>query len=120
MNPTGRDCLVMACRDCNSPEHFEARCPQSRNTSTSPQFVYPNVEGPLTNILGHTNHGVTSYPVFSTNPVPVIEETPEERTLSFMVRDRTPNQSTSNDPIWQQESDPWKGTTRAVPKPPLQ
>ena len=27
---------------------------------------------------------------------------------------------TSNDPIWQQESDPWQGTSRAVPKPPPQ
>ena len=32
-----------------------------------------------------------------------------------MVRDRI-----SNDPIWQQESDPWQGTPRAVLKPPLQ
>ena len=39
MNPTGRDGQVMKCRVCNSPEHFEARCPQSRNTSTSPQLL---------------------------------------------------------------------------------
>ena len=35
-----------------------------------------------------------------------------------MVRDRTPDQPASNDPIWQQEPDPWQGTTRAVPKRP--
>ena len=115
MNPTGRDGQVMKRRVCNSPEHFEARCPQPRNTSTSPQLFVQTVAGPLTNILNHTNHGVTSYPIFSTNPVPVVEEPQEERTLSFMVRDRT-----SNDPVWQQESDPWQGTSRAVPKPPLQ
>ena len=38
MNPTGRYGVVMKCRVCNSPEHSEARCPQSRNTSASPQF----------------------------------------------------------------------------------
>ena len=115
MNPTARDGQAMKRRVCNSPEHFEARCPQSRNTSTSPQLFIQTVEGPLTNILGHTNHGETSYPIFSTNPVPVIEEPQEERTLYFMVRDRT-----SNDRIWQQESDPWswQGTSRADPKPP--
>ena len=37
MNPTGTDGRVMKCRVCNSPEHFGARCPQSRNTSTPPQ-----------------------------------------------------------------------------------
>ena len=43
MNPTGREGQVMKCRVCNSPEHFEVRCPQSRNTSTPPQlFTYPN------------------------------------------------------------------------------
>ena len=120
MDPTGRYGQLMKFRVCNSPEHFEARCPQSRNTSASPQLLTQAVEGPLADILGHTNHGVTSYPIFSINPVPVIEEPPEERTLYFMVRDRIPNQSTSNDPIWQQESDPWQGTTRAVPKPPPQ
>ena len=115
MNPTGRDGQVTRCRVCNSLEHLGARCPQSRNTSTSPQVFIQAVEGTLTNILGHTNHGVTSYPVFSTNPVPVIEELQEERTLSFTVRDRT-----SNDPIWQEKFDPWQGTSRAVPKPPPQ
>ena len=75
------------------------------------------VEGPLSDILGHTNHGVTSYPIFSTSPTPQENRFPEERTLSFMIRDRTPNQS-PDDPIWQQEADPWQGTARAVPKPP--
>ena len=112
MNPTRRDGQVMKCRVCNSPEHFEARCPQLRSTSASLQFFSRTLEGPQTNI---PNHGVTGYPIFSTNPVLVIEEPQEERTLSFMVRDRT-----SNDPIWQQESDPWQGTPRAVPKPPPQ
>ena len=115
MNPTGRDGQVMKCRVRNSPEHFGARCPQSRNTSTSLQLFIQTVERPLTNILGHINNGVTSYPIFSTNPVDVIEEPQEERTLSFTVRDRIPN-----DPIWQQETDPWQGTSRAVPKPPPQ
>ena len=114
-NPTGRDGQVMKCRVCNSPEHFEARCPQSRNIPTCLQVFFQTVQGPLTNILNHTNHGVTSYPIFSTNPAPVIEEPQEERTLSFTVRDRT-----SNDPTWQQEPDPWQGTSRAVPKPPPQ
>ena len=45
----------------------------------------------------------------------MIEEPQEERTLSFTVRDRT-----SNEPIWQQASGPWQGTSRAVPKPPPQ
>ena len=80
MNPTGRDGLVMKCRICNSPEHSEARCPQSRNTSASLQLVIQTVEGPLADILGHTNHGVTSYPIFSTNPVPVIDGPLEECT----------------------------------------
>ena len=82
MNPTRRDCLVMTCRVCNYPEHFEARCPQSRNTSAPPQLFTQTVEGPLADILGHTNHGVTNYPISSANPVPVIEGPPEERTLS--------------------------------------
>ena len=60
MNPTGRDGLVMTCRVCNAPEHFEARCPQSRNTSASPQLCTQAVDGPLADIHGHTNHGVTS------------------------------------------------------------
>ena len=115
MNPTGRDGQVMKCRVCNPPEHYEARCPQSQNTSTSPQLFTQTVEGPLTNILSHTNHGVTSYPIFSTSLVNAIEEPPEEHVLSFMARERT-----SNDPIWQQESDPWQGTSGAVPKPPPQ
>ena len=115
MNSTGRDGQVMRCRICNSQEHFEARCPQSRNNPTSPQLFIQAVEGPLANVLNHANHGVTSYPIFSTNPVHAIGEPQEERTLSFMVRERT-----SNDPIWQQESDPWQGTSRAVPKPPPQ
>ena len=116
MTPTGRDGQVMKRRVCNSPEHFEARCPQSRNPSASPQLFTRTVEGPLTNILGHTNHGVTSYPIFSTNPVLVIEEPQEERTLYLSwLRDRIPN-----DLIWQQEFDPWQGTSRAVPKPPPQ
>ena len=119
MNPTGRDGLVMKCRVCNSPEHFEARCPQSRNAQSSPQLFIQAVEGPLADILSHTNHGVMSYPIFSTSPVPEENRFPEERTLSFMVRDRTPNRP-SDDPIWQQESDPWQGTTRATPKPPPQ
>ena len=115
MNPTGRDGQVMKCRVCNSPEHFEARCPQSRNTSTSLQLFIQTVEGPLANIFNHTYHGVTSYPIFSSSPVHAIEEPQEERVLSFMVRERI-----SNDPIWQQGSDPWQGTSRAVPKPPPQ
>ena len=115
MDPTGRDGQVMKCRVCNSPEHFEARCPQSRNTSASPQLFTQTFEGPLTNILSHTNHGVTSYPIFSTSPVNVVEEPLEERVLSFMVRERT-----SNDPIWHQECDPWQGTSRAAPKLPPQ
>ena len=119
MNPTGRDGLVMKCRVCNSPEHFEARCPQSRNSHASPQLFIQTVEGPLSDILGHTNHGVTSYPIFSTSPVPEENRFPEERTLSFMVRDRTPNRP-PDDPIWRQETDPWQGTARAIPKPPPQ
>ena len=115
MNPTGRDGQVMTCRVCNSPERFEARCPQSQNTSTSPQLFIQTVDGPLTNTLNHTNHGVTNYPMFSTSPVHAIEEPQEERVLFFMVRERA-----SNDPAWQQESDPWQGTSRAVPKPPPQ
>ena len=115
MNPTGRDGQVMKCRVCNSPEHLEARCPQSRSTPTSPQLFSQTVEGPLANILNHTNHGVTSYPMFGTSPVHAMEEPQEERVLSFTVRERA-----SNDLIWQQESDPWQGTSRAVPKPPPQ
>ena len=119
LNPTGRDGLVMKCRVCNSPEHFEARCPQSRNNHASPQLFIQTVEGPLADILSHTNHGVTSYPIFSTSPVPEENRHSEERTLSFMVRDRTPNPP-PDDPIWQQETDPWQGTARAIPKPPPQ
>ena len=91
MNATGRDGLVKKRRVCNSPEHSEARSPQSGNTSASPQLFFQTVDGPLAGILGHTNHGVTSYPFFSTNPVPAIEEFPEERTVIFAVRDRIPN-----------------------------
>ena len=117
MNPTGRDGQVMKCRLCNSPEHFAARCPQSR-TSAPPQLCVQTAEGPLAGILEHTNHGVTSYPIFSTTPNPVVREGQDDHTLTFMVRERATSQPSQSDPIWQQETDPWQGTNRAVPKPP--
>ena len=117
MNPTGRDGQIMKCRLCNSPEHFAARCPQAR-TSTPTQLYVQTTEGPLAGILDHINPGVASYPIFSTTPNPAGREEQGNHTLTFMVRERTASRQGQNDPIWQQETDPWQGTARAVPKPP--
>ncbi len=97
-NPMGRDGQVMRCRNCNSDEHFAAKCPRAASSSSAPphMFVVHDEGGPLSSVLvGYSEESHV-----------VIEEvettTDQDQVIVFPV---FPGLEEGTDPIWQ--GDPW-------------
>ena len=97
-NPMGRDGQVMRCRNCNSDEHFAAKCPRSASSSSAPpqMFVIHDEDGPISNILANQADNT------QVHIEEIDEATSQDQTFAFPV---FPGEGT--DPVWQ--GDPWSG-----------